>query len=127
MLAALLTNLPPPSVDAATIITASGPLRGYIYPAATSWNPNWATDYGPLVDQARKADKAEVQAAIEVVKAMPPDVPEYFEDAQEVVEKRSLATDLMKDDRSLVVVMTAYYAYRKWRREDDEVAILLLM
>lgn len=125
MMAAILANL--------YTLEASGPGRGYV-PASTSWNPNWATDYGPLVDQARKADKAEVQEAIEAVKALPPDVPEYFEDAQEVVELlavtpgvRSLASKLMENDKSLIIVMTAYYAYRKWRKEDDETAILLLM
>ena len=124
MLAAILCNL--------YRLEASGPAHG-IGPtsqgratAATSWNQNWATDYGPDVDRARKAKPEEVQKAIDTIAAAE-DLPLYFEQAQDIVERRSLAGQLQQDDESLLAVMTAYYAFLRWQREDDETAIIALL
>ncbi len=115
MMAAILCNLP--------TLYASGSFHGYAPGHGTSWNPNWATDYGP----DKEATEAEVQEAIEVVKALPAGAPEYFEDAQTVVAATPLAAELMKSRDDLVAVMRAQYAYRRWRRDEDDTAILLLM
>ena len=54
-------------------------------------------------------------------------LPEYFEEAVEISRKRSLAADLMKEDKTLITVMTAFYAFKRWREEEDISALLLLM
>lgn len=124
MLGAILCNL--------YRLEASGPAHGIgptsqgRVPAGTAWNPNWATDYGPDVDRAREAKPEEVQEAINVI-ASAAELPSYFEQAQDIVERRSLAGALMQDDESLVAVMTAYYAFLRWQREDDETAIIALL
>jgi hypothetical protein len=121
MLGAILCNLP--------YFWNSGPFHGQPPGRAahgTGWNKNWATEYGPDVDKARKARPDDVQEAI---KALSSEVslPPLFDDAVDVA-KRSLAADLMRDDESLVIVMTAYYAYLRWcqQEEDDIIALLML-
>jgi len=104
-------------------ILASGDAGIKVGATGTSWNPNWARDYGPDVDRARKADAVEVQEAIDVMASAP--IPEAVEEAREIAQERSLASELMKDDNRLLIVMTAYYAYVRWRDEED--AILMLM
>ena len=94
-------------------VTASG---------GTSWNPNWATDYGPDVDKAKKAPKKEVQAAIKTLKSKPVD--KHFEEAVEIA-KRSLASDLMKDEQELVTVMTAYYAHKRMMQDEQDMAAII--
>jgi len=94
-------------------VTASG----------TSWNPNWAKDYGPDVDKAKKAPKKEVQKAIKTLKSEP--VNKYFEEAVEIAIKRSLASDLMKDEKELVTVMTAYYAHRRMMQDEQDMAAII--
>ena len=94
-------------------VTASG---------GTSWNPNWATDYGPDVDKAKKAPKKEVQAAIKTLKSKPVD--KHFEEAVEIA-KRSLASDLMKDEQDLITVMTAYYAHKRMMQDEQDMAAII--
>jgi hypothetical protein len=111
-------------------LEASGPAHGIGpststgVPAGTAWNKNWAIDYGPDVDKAKKASKMEVQEAMEAL-VRPDDLPVYFEEAQEIVERRSLASDLIDDEK--IVVMTSYYAYQRWLRDEDDVAAVLLL
>jgi hypothetical protein len=38
--------------------------------SGTSWNSNWAKDYGPDVDKAKKAPKKEVQNEPELITVM---------------------------------------------------------
>ena len=116
MLAAILLNLPRAE--------ASGPFHGFApggksgkAAAGTSWNKDWATDYGPDVDKARKARPTEVTKALEALNQAE-SLPELFDEAREIAEKRSLASDLMKDDFSLVLVMTAYYHLYQWMEKD---------
>jgi hypothetical protein len=124
MLAGILLNLPvtPPVVEDCV---NSGPLRGALR-GSTGWNKTWAEDYGPNVDKARKAKEVEVQVAIDALKEAK-GLPVYFEDAKQEVKKRTLAADLMKHDTELVSVMTAYYSYLKWKRDEDDVTSLLLL
>jgi len=96
-----------------------------IMAAGTSWNPNWATDYGPDVDRAKKAKKKEVQAAIKTLASEVVD--EHFEEAQESAAKHPLASDLMKHQDELIQVMTAYYAWQRRMKDEDDVAALLLL
>jgi len=126
MLAALLTNLPEPAVIPEPIYS-SGPFHGFAPGRGTSWNKNWATEYGPDVDKARKARPDDVQEAIKALTSEE-SLPPLFEDAVEVAQKRSLAAELMQDDESLICVMTAYYALLRWREceEDDIIALLML-
>ena len=44
---------------AAAIFTSSGRVR-----AGTTWNPEWAKNYGPDVDRARKAKRKEVNTVL---------------------------------------------------------------
>jgi len=96
-----------------------------IMAAGTSWNPNWATDYGPDVDRAKKAKKKEVQAALGALATA--ELPEHFEEAQESAAKHPLASDLMKHQDELIQVMTAYYAWQRRMKDEDDVAALLLL
>lgn len=110
----------------AAIVTSSGPAR---VSAGTSWNPTWATDYGPDADRAKKAKKAEVVRAIVEIKEAER-LPAVFNDAKEIARRSrkpgDLAAELMAgDDDSLVRLMTAYYAMR--RQEEEELAVLLLV
>ena len=108
----------------AVAVLSSGGAGIKIVPTGTSWNPNWARDYGPDVDRARKADKVEVQEAIDVMASA--QIPEAIEEAQEIAQERSLAAELMKDDDSFLIVMTAYYAYLRWRDEEDAIIVLMM-
>ena len=94
-------------------ITASG----------TSWNPNWAKEYGPDVDKAKKAPRKEVQAAIKTLKKSKA-VDKHFEEAVEIA-KRSLASDLMKDEQELITVMTAYYAHKRMMQDEQDMAAII--
>ena len=128
MLAALITNLPV-AVVVPDPVLASGSFHGFApggrVPAATSWNPNWAKDYGPDVDRAKKATEFEVQAAIKTLTGEPVD--RYFEEAIEIVSIRSLASELMEDQGDLITVMTAYYAWQRRMQDEDDIAALLLL
>mgnify|MGYP006970151086 CR=1 FL=1 len=97
-------------------VTASG---------GTSWNPNWATDYGPDVDKAKKATESEVQAALATLTDAAVD--EYFGEAIEIVNTRSLASELMEDEGDLITVLTAYYAWQRRMQDEDDIATLLLL
>lgn len=119
MLAALLTNLPVAPIPPEPIVT-SGAFRGF-----GTWNRDWAKDYGPDVDKAKIAKLDEVQEAIDVLSNQ--SLPEYFEDAQEIIEKRPLATELIKRKPEMINVMTAYYNYKRWQKKRNETAILLLL
>ena len=113
-------------VETTTIITASGDAGIQVF-AGTSWNPNWASDYGPDVDRARKAREAEVQRAKEAL-TKAPDI-EPIEDAQSIA-RRSLASELMSNEADKIALMTAYYEYVRWRKRrkaDDEKAAELLL
>ena len=119
MLAAILLNpfAPPPDE-----LNVSGQLFGSV---GTSWNRTWAEEYGPDVDKARKAGKDEVRIAIMAIAQAPER--EALEDAKEIVERRSLATELMKNDTDLVAVMTAYYAYQRRKKKQNDIAAILLL
>ena len=107
-------------------LEASGPAHG-IGPtnAGTSWNPNWATDYGPDVDKAKKAKLDEVQEAIDVLSNKT--LPEYFEEAQTLVERKPMAFDLMRAQDDVMSVLTAYYAYKRWQKKRNKMAAILLL
>lgn len=113
MLGALLCNLPQP-------VHTSGPLRGF-----GTWNRDWAQDYGPDVDKAKKAKLDEVQTAIDALSNAT--LPEYFEEAQSVVERKPMAYELMKAQDDLVSVMTAYYQFKRWQKKRNKVAAILLL
>ena len=91
--------------------------------AGTSWNPNWAKDYGPDVDRAKKAEEFEVRAAIKTLTGKAVD--EYFEEAVEIVKTTSLASELMKDQGDLVIVMTAYYAWQRRMQDEKDIAAII--
>ena len=64
--------------------------------------------------------------AVKTLKAAP--ALEPLEDAVEVA-KRSLVDELMNAEVDKVVVMTAYYEYKRWKKQanDRKAAILLLL
>lgn len=119
MLAALLTNIPHGQ---------SGQLFGSVtgqISHGTTWNKNWAQEYGPDVDRAKKAKRKDVQKAIKALREAPELEP--IEEAQEIA-KRSLAKDLAAGSADLITVMTAYYALKRWKkRKENEIATLLLL
>jgi|TARA_R110000787_G_scaffold41923_1_gene103144 hypothetical protein len=105
-----------------TVVTAAG----------TSWNPNWANDYGPDADNAKKAKKKakkatefEVQAAISTLTGEA--VGKYFEEAVEIAHTRSLASELMSDEEDLIIVMNAYYAWQRRMQDEEDIAAILLL
>lgn len=121
MLAALLCNQPDLSQHGTAQVRK---------PAATSWNPNWAKQYGPEARDA-KEDKEAVKEAIEAFKAAEY-VPPQLEEIKEIVHKRSLVDELNDykpdTDYYLVYLMEAYFYFCDWRKKDDEaIAIALLM
>jgi hypothetical protein len=119
MLGAILCNLPH--------LYSSGSFHGFApgnVKAGTSWNPNWATDYGPDVDKAKKASKREVERAVEELTLVPDMEP--IERAQDIA-KVSLVSELMQKESDLIAVMTAYYALKRWKKRNAIAAILLLM
>jgi hypothetical protein len=93
--------------------------------SGTSWNLDWAKDYGPDVDKAKKAPKKEVQAAIKALTTKVTDG--YFEEAQENAAKHPLAADLMQHQEELIQVMTAYYAWQRRMQDENDMAALLLL
>ena len=117
MLAALLTNLPEAPPES---IFSSGPLRGF-----GTWNRDWARDYGPDVDKAKKAKLDEVQEAIDALSNKT--LPEHFEEAQTLIERKPMAYELMKAQDDLVSVMTAYYAFKRWQKKRNKMAAILLL
>jgi len=107
-------------------LEASGPAHG-IGPttAGTAWNPNWAQDYGPDCDRAKKADREECKKALVELKKAPDMEPI---EAAQTIARRSLVSDLMENEKAKVDVMTAYYAYKRWQKKQNGIkATLLLM
>ena len=106
-------------------LEASGPAHG-IGPstAGTSWNKCWSEQYGPDCDRAKKAGREEVKKAVRALKAAPPI--EAIEEEQEIA-KRSLVSDLMKNETQKIDVLTAYYAYKRWQKKRNAIAAILLL
>jgi len=103
-------------------ITSSGRVS-----AGTSWNKDWAKDYGPDAARARAAEKKQVQNAITTLSRAPEIAP--IAEAQ-AIAKRSLPTELMGKSADKMTVMLAYYEYLRWQRRkraDDERAAELLL
>jgi|TARA_R110000782_G_scaffold1689_2_gene6550 hypothetical protein len=91
--------------------------------SGTSWNSNWAKEYGPDVDKAKKAPKKEVQKAIKALTSKKVDA--YFEEAVDIAKSKSLAAELMKNEPELITVMTAYYAHQRMMQDEIDIAAIM--